>query len=128
MPGPRGPLQPGSVGRNIGSMTAHDQPAKEGERYRTFAAFYPFYLTEHVNRTSRRLHVVGTTLVIAALVCGFLVDWRFFVAAPFVGYGFAWVGHFVFEKNRPATFKYPLYSLAGDFRLWFEVVTGKRSF
>jgi hypothetical protein len=105
-------------------MATHDQT----ERYRTFAAFYPFYLTEHVNRVSRRLHVVGTTLVIAALVCGFLVDWRFFVAAPLVGYGFAWVGHFVFEKNRPATFKYPLYSLAGDFRLWFEVVTGKRPF
>jgi hypothetical protein len=51
---------------------------------------------------------------------------RFFVAAPLVGYGFAWIGHFVFEKNRPATFKYPLYSLMGDFRLWFEVITGKR--
>jgi len=105
-------------------MATHDTT----ERYRTFAAFYPFYLTEHVNRTSRRLHVIGTTLVIAALVCGALIDWRFFVAAPLVGYGFAWVGHFVFEKNRPATFKYPLYSLAGDFRLWFEVVTGKRPF
>jgi hypothetical protein len=106
------------------AMATHDTT----ERYRTFAAFYPFYLTEHVNRTSRRLHVIGTTLVIAALICGFLVDWRFFVAAPLVGYGFAWVGHFVFEKNRPATFKYPLFSLAGDFRLWFEVVTGKRPF
>jgi hypothetical protein len=105
-------------------MATHDHP----ERYRTFAAFYPFYLTEHVNRVSRRLHMVGTSLVIVALVCGLLVDWRFFIAAPLIGYGFAWVGHFVFEKNRPATFKYPLYSLAGDFRLWFEVVTGKRPF
>lgn len=128
MPSLRRPLQRGPVGRIISAMTAHDHPAKAEERYRTFAAFYPFYLTEHVNRTSRRLHVLGTTLVIAALVCGFVIDWRFFVAAPFVGYGFAWVGHFVFEKNRPATFKYPLYSLAGDFRLWFEVVTGKRAF
>jgi hypothetical protein len=110
------------------AMATHDGSPGGTERYRTFAAFYPFYLTEHVNRTSRRLHVVGTTLVIAALAAGFLVDWRFFVAAPLVGYGFAWVGHFVFEKNRPATFKYPLYSLAGDFRLWFEVVTGKRPF
>jgi len=110
-------------------MAAHDRNAEDNEgRYRTFAAFYPFYLTEHLNRTSRRLHVVGTTLVIAAAICGFLIDWRFFVAAPLVGYGFAWLGHFVFEKNRPATFKYPLYSLAGDFRLWFEVVTGKRRF
>ena len=110
-------------------MAAHDRNAEDKDgRHRTFAAFYPFYLTEHLNRISRRLHVVGTTLVIAAAICGFLIDWRFFVVAPLVGYGFAWVGHFVFEKNRPATFKYPLYSLAGDFRLWFEVVTGKRSF
>jgi hypothetical protein len=85
-------------------MAAHDRNAEDNEgRYRTFAAFYPFYLTEHLNRTSRRLHVVGTTLVIAAAICGFLIDWRFFVAAPLVGYGFAWLGHFVFEKNRPAT-------------------------
>jgi hypothetical protein len=96
------------------------------ERFRSFAAFYPFYLTEHVNPVSRRLHVVGTSLVIVCLVLGLLRDWRFFVAAPLVGYGFAWIGHFVFEKNRPATFKYPLYSLMGDFRLWFEVITGKR--
>ena len=107
-------------------MTVQTQP--RGERYRSFATFYPFYLTEHVNRASRRLHVIGTSLVIAALVCGVLFDRRFFIAAPFIGYGFAWVGHFVFEKNRPATFKYPLYSLAGDFRLWFEVVTGRRPF
>lgn len=97
-----------------------------GERYRSFSAFYPFYLTEHVNRTSRRLHVVGTTLVLICLALGVLANPRWFIAAPLVGYGFAWVGHFVFEKNRPATFKYPLYSLAGDFRLWFEVVTGQR--
>ena len=109
-------------------MTAQDHGPDGTGRYRTFAAFYPFYLTEHVNRVSRRLHVVGTSLVIAALVAGFLVDWRFFIAAPLVGYGFAWMGHFGFEKNRPATFKYPLYSLAGDFRLWFEVVTGRRPF
>jgi hypothetical protein len=100
----------------------------DAQRYRTFGAFYPFYLTEHVNSTSRRLHVVGTSLVIVALACGVLIDARLFIAAPVVGYGFAWVGHFVFEKNRPATFQYPLYSLAGDFRLWFEVVTGRRRF
>ena len=98
------------------------------QRYRTFGEFYSFYLTEHVNRTSRRLHVIGTSLVIAVRGAGVLVDRGFFVAAPVIGYGFAWVGHFVFEKNRPATFKSPLFSLAGDFRLWFEVVTGKRPF
>jgi hypothetical protein len=96
------------------------------QRYRSFSQFYPFYLSEHLNPTSRRLHVIGTSLVLAVLVLGALADARWFIAAPLVGYGFAWAGHFLFEKNRPATFQYPLYSLAGDFRLWFEVVTGRR--
>jgi len=103
-------------------------PQEREERYRSFAAFYPFYLTEHVHPVSRRLHVIGTSLVVVCLALGVLRDWRFFPAAPVIGYGFAWVGHFVFEKNRPATFKYPLYSLMGDFRLWFETVTGRRRF
>jgi hypothetical protein len=98
-------------------------------RYRTFREFYPFYLTEHVNPVSRRLHVIGTSLAIAALVLGIvMLDWRWAVAAPFIGYGFAWVGHFFFEKNQPATFKYPGFSLRGDFKLWFETVTGRRKF
>jgi hypothetical protein len=96
-------------------------------RYRTFRDFYPFYLTEHANPVSRRLHVAGTTLVILALVAAAVAaDWRLAVAAPVIGYGFAWVGHFFFEKNRPATFKYPGFSLMGDFRLWYETVTGQR--
>ncbi len=98
------------------------------ERYRTFHDFYPFYMTEHANPVSRRLHVIGTGLVILALVAGALVNPWFFAAAPIVGYGFAWVGHYVFEKNQPATFKYPLFSLMGDFRLFFETVSGKRKF
>ncbi|MDP3735912.1 MAG: DUF962 domain-containing protein [Hyphomonadaceae bacterium] len=99
----------------------------DAQRYRTFREFYPFYLTEHINPISRRLHVVGTTLVIGSLIAAIVLrDWRFAIAAPFIGYGFAWVGHFFFEKNQPATFKYPGFSLMGDFRLWFETVTGKR--
>ncbi|ACL96731.3 Mpo1-like protein [Caulobacter vibrioides] len=104
------------------------QPNTAAARYKSFAAFYPFYMTEHANPVSRRLHVVGTSLVIVCLVLGVFRDWRFFIAAPVIGYGFAWIGHFVFEKNRPATFKYPVYSLMGDFRLWFETVTGRRKF
>jgi hypothetical protein len=96
------------------------------QRYRTFRDFYPFYMTEHANPVSRRLHVIGTSLVIAAVVAGLLVNRWFFAAAPVIGYGFAWIGHYVFEKNRPATFKYPLFSLMGDFRLFFETVTGRR--
>ncbi len=103
-------------------------PQQRDERYRSFAAFYPFYLTEHVHPVSRRLHVIGTSLVVVCVALGVLRDGRFFLAAPVVGYGFAWIGHFVFEKNRPATFKHPLYSLMGDFRLWFETVTGRRKF
>jgi hypothetical protein len=101
--------------------------AEAQERYRTFQEFYPFYLTEHVNPVSRRLHVIGTTLVVLCLIAAVVtLNWQFLIAAPLIGYGFAWVGHFFFEKNKPATFKYPGFSLMGDFRLWFETVTGQR--
>ena len=99
-----------------------------GERYGSFQAFYPSYIHEHSNRTCRRIHVVGTGLVIVCAILGLTVNAWAFAACPAVGYGFAWVGHFVFEKNRPATFQYPLWSLMGDFRLFFETVSGKRKF
>ena len=104
------------------------QPAP-GERYASFEAFYPFYIHQHANRVCRRIHVVGTALVIAAFAAAVatLNPW-WLLAMPLIGYGFAWVGHFFFEKNRPATFKYPLWSLMGDFRLFFETVSGKRKF
>ena len=99
------------------------------ERYASFSAFYPYYIREHSNQTCRRIHVVGTTLVIAAFVAFLLtLNGWWLLAMPVAGYGFAWVGHFVFEKNRPATFEYPLWSLMGDFRMWFEVVSGRRPF
>ena len=75
-----------------------------GERYQSFSAFYPYYIHEHSNRTCRRIHVVGSALVLVVL--GVAVATRnpwWLVAMPLVGYGFAWVGHFFFEKNRPAT-------------------------
>jgi hypothetical protein len=95
-------------------------------RFASFREFYPFYLGEHRNRTSRRLHVTGTllalTLAAAALASGRLaLLW----AVPLAGYAFAWVGHFFFEKNRPATFTHPLYSLLGDLRMAYEVLTGR---
>lgn len=99
-----------------------------GERYASFAAFYPHYIHEHSNRTCRRIHVVGTGLVILCAILGLTVSAWWFAAAPVVGYGFAWVGHAVFEKNRPATFQYPLWSLRGDFQLFLETVSGKRKF
>tara|TARA_B100001971_G_C18268024_1_gene596406 strand:- start:88474 stop:88821 length:348 start_codon:yes stop_codon:yes gene_type:complete len=96
------------------------------KEYKTLKEFYPFYLTEHVNRTNRILHVIGTTLVILFLAYLILTQqFKLLIIAPLIGYGFAWVGHFIFEKNRPATFKYPLYSFLSDFIMWFQVITGQ---
>jgi hypothetical protein len=97
--------------------------------YRTFRDFYPFYLSEHQNTTCRRLHFIGLWLVIAIMLTTILTrDWRWLILAPFAGYGFAWVGHFVFEKNRPATFKYPFYSLIGDWVMFKDILIGKIPF
>ncbi|WP_370031421.1 Mpo1-like protein [Qipengyuania mesophila] len=94
------------------------------ERYTSFAAFWPFYLREHARPGTRALHYVGTTLVvalgIAALATGKLL---LFAAMPVAGYLFAWVAHFAHEKNRPATFTYPLWSLRADFRMWWLWLT-----
>jgi len=95
--------------------------------YKTFGEFYPFYLREHIDPTNRRLHFIGTTLVmILALWIIFNQYWDKIWYLPVCGYGFAWVGHFFFEKNKPATFKYPAFSLRGDFQMWFDIVTGKQ--
>ena len=84
------------------------QPAP-GERYPSFNAFYPYSIHEHSNRTCRRIHVVGSALVLVVLATAIVTlnPW-WLLAMPLVGYGFAWVGHFFFEKNRPATFKYQI--------------------
>ncbi|KAI9591547.1 hypothetical protein BDF19DRAFT_454741 [Syncephalis fuscata] len=96
--------------------------------YRSFADFYPFYLGEHNHATNRRLHLLGTTTTLT-LLASILVTGRSFFYAPLAfvpGYFCAWVGHFLFEKNKPATFKHPFYSLMGDLRLFYEVVTSQR--
>ncbi|EPM0508707.1 DUF962 domain-containing protein [Pseudomonas putida] len=94
-------------------------------QFRSFAEFYPYYLGEHSNPTCRRLHFVGTSLVIALLAYTIGSGKWLLLAVPVFGYGFAWVGHFFFEKNRPATFTYPLYSLAGDFVMFRDILLGK---
>lgn len=103
---------------------ATEQPTDR--HFASFQEFYPYYLSEHADRTCRRLHVIGTGLVITttatALVTG---QWWALALTPLIGYGFAWVGHFFFEHNRPATFKYPLYSLMGDFVMFKDVLTGR---
>lgn len=99
------------------------------KRYATLKEFYPYYLKEHQNSTCRILHFTGTGLVFLIFFAGILTaNFFWLIAIPFVGYGFAWVGHFFYEKNKPATFQYPLFSLASDFKLFFDLLTGKEKF
>ncbi len=101
---------------------------KGGElmEFKSFADFYPYYLQEHTNLMCRRLHFVGTCAVISLLILFFFTgNLSVLIFLPVIGYGFAWIGHFVFEKNRPATFKHPLYSLMGDFRMFWDILSGK---
>lgn len=99
------------------------------KKFKSLKEFYPFYLTEHRNLTSRVLHFIGTGLVVLSVFTGILFhEWRFIIATPFLGYGFAWVGHFFFEKNKPATFEYPLFSLASDFLLFWDLLSGNQPF
>ena len=97
--------------------------------YASFREFYPFYLSEHANRACRRLHVVGSTLVLIVLVLACISQrWMLLWLLPLLGYGFAWAGHFFFEHNRPATFRHPLYSFAGDWVMYWQVLTGRIQF
>ncbi len=99
------------------------------KKFNSLKEFYPFYLTEHSNSTSRILHFIGTGLVILILISTLYTQvWWRMALIPFVGYGFAWVGHFFFEKNTPATFQYPFYSLASDFIMFWQLLIGKEKF
>ena len=94
--------------------------------FASFRDFYPYYLHEHRDRRCRRLHFIGSSLVLLIVVFALgsgRLAWLWL--APVAGYGFAWIGHFAFEKNRPATFRHPLYSLMGDWVMYWEVWRGK---
>jgi hypothetical protein len=98
-------------------------------KYKSLQDFYSFYLIEHQNTANRVLHFIGTTLVVLIVFGAILFHlWLALLAIPFIGYGFAWFGHFFFEKNKPATFQYPLFSLASDFMLFWDILQGKQSF
>ena len=97
--------------------------------YSSFREFYRFYLGEHRDRTCRRLHFVGTSAALGCIVAAIMRDnaW-WFLGALLSGYVFAWVGHFFFEKNRPATFKHPFYSFLGDWVMYKDILIGKIKF
>ena len=94
--------------------------------YKTFREFWPYYVSEHANPLNRALHFCGTTIVIAAIVCAIVLRKPWLLAlTPVGGYGFAWAGHFLVEKNRPATFTYPFWSLAADFVMYAKTWAGQ---
>ena len=99
------------------------------QKFKNFAEFYKFYLSEHSDTICRRLHFVGSALVLIALVYIIATSkWLLLIALPVIGYGFAWTGHFFFEKNRPATFTYPFYSFIGDWMMFKDILMGKIKF
>jgi hypothetical protein len=95
------------------------------QKFRSFEEFWPYYLREHSKPRTRLLHYIGTSIVVGiaavALLSGNLL---LLLAIPLAGYGFAWIAHFIVERNRPATFTYPLWSLAADFKMWWLWLTG----
>jgi hypothetical protein len=100
-----------------------------GLKYRSFAEFYTAYLAEHARPWTRRLHIAGTLSAIGVLATALVTGvWWLALLAPAVGYGPAWLSHLVVERNRPATFTHPLYSLAADVRMLADTLTGRLPF
>ncbi len=94
--------------------------------YQTFSDFFPYYLREHAKPQTRRFHYVGTALVIVVFLWALLtLSPLWLLAMPVAGYFFAWMSHAFVERNKPATFTYPLWSLMGDFKMFFLALTGK---
>ena len=99
------------------------------EEYKSFSEFYPYYLAEHSESSNRRLHFTGCVIVIIIVLYSIISSsWVYLIAVPFAGYGTAWVGHYFFEKNKPATFEHPLYSLMGDWVMFWDILRGEVKF
>lgn len=101
-----------------------DAPSNR-EPITTYAEFWPYYLQEHAKPACRNLHYAGTALTFVAFGLAAFVNVWWLIAAPLVGYAFAWVAHFTIEKNRPATFTYPIWSLISDYKMFFTWITGR---
>jgi hypothetical protein len=103
--------------------------ANTPKKFASFAEFYPYYLGEHQNTVCRWLHFCGISIALALLIIAIATSTWWLIAVAFVqGYAWAWVGHFGFEKNKPASFKQPIYSFIGDWVMWFQLLTGKLKF
>ena len=97
--------------------------------FSTYSEFYAFYLSEHAKPLTRRLHFLGTSMALACLLFALIkLHWMYLPLALVSGYGVAWLAHFLVEKNQPATFRHPFYSLVSDFRMWWEMLSGKLAF
>jgi hypothetical protein len=100
--------------------------ADENPKIESFEQFWDYYVGEHKNKYTRLFHFIGTTAAVSCLVTGHLTRQRWLVPVALVaGYGPAWFSHFVIEKNKPATFKYPLWSLKADFVMWWKMLQGQ---
>lgn len=96
------------------------------KEFKNFSEFYIFYLSEHQNKTCRMFHAIGTTLVFVTLFYVLATQsWQLLILLPVFGYGFSWIGHFKYERNKPAAFKYPFYSLMSDFVMYGQMFTGR---
>ena len=108
----------------MNSKNVDTKKSYELSSYKSFNEFYPFYLSQHTSKLNRKLHFIGTLLSLFVLLYSLLTNqYSFLIFSPVCGYAFAWIGHFFIEKNKPATFKNPFYSLMGDFVMAYDTLT-----
>jgi hypothetical protein len=98
---------------------------KSESMFKNYQEFYHFYLSEHSNSTCRNLHYIGNSLVLIILIYSIFASHLILLwTIPIIGYGFAWTGHFFFEHNKPASFKWPIWSFVSDWVMLFQFITG----